>query len=149
MATQLDQSQEGARLVYLTLAYVPGDTSLHDPTTDPGIIGWADNRLWKGCTVIAASTLNQAVTVHINGSLSRAAIAGQVVKDVESSFQLAAYSSGDPIQATWFLHPDVGVWLPFLYASLQAAVGPTSGALSIYVYKSEYRCFPDPTLVGS
>jgi hypothetical protein len=142
----LSQAAEADRTVWLAQGYNPGDTTLHDPTTDGGRLGYADLRAWLGCALIVSSTLSQAVTIHLVGALSRTTSIPQAVVDIESALSLVAYSSGAPVQGTWWLHPAAGLWFPWIYAQVQAAGVPT-GTLEISVFKGEYQC-ADPAILG-
>jgi hypothetical protein len=147
----LVQANEGNRTVYLAQSYQFTDTGAHDPSTDAGLLGYADNRLWYGASIVAWSTLNQQVTLRLVGALGRTTAAGQTLPQLAGDLVLPAYSAGDPQRGVYpFLHVTDSLWLPWLYVLINPAGGtaPSSGNLTIVVWHTEYSCM-DAVLAGS
>jgi len=141
---------EGNRTVFLCQGYLFTDALQHDPSSDNGLIGFADNRQWYGATIAVWSTLNQGVTLRLVGALGRTVAAGQVWPQLAGDLVIPAYVSGDPQRGAWpFLHVTDSLWLPWLYAMIvSGGVAPASGYLSIVCWHTEYACI-DPVVAGS
>jgi hypothetical protein len=105
--------------------------SAHDPSTDPDSILFADVHDWRGWVLKVNSDLDQEVTLTLYGNLVKTTTGAGDYPDT------LTVGPGWPAGEVGYItfHATRSAWTPWIYCSMQCAVAPTNGGVTVSIVK--------------
>lgn len=107
------------------------DTNAHDPSTDAEI-SFADVHEWRGWALKVTNDLDEDIVLTLYGNLTNSTVGAD---DYADTLSVVADGVGHIT-----FHGARSPWTPWIYASLQCSVAPTSGSVTIEIVKFDGMC---------